>query len=321
MTGIATSSIPGAPFDEEFAASVLMGLARDQKELAPRFFYDRRGSRLFEEITALPEYYPTRTELEILTTAAPEIASYTRPGTVLVELGSGSSRKTELLLSAIPDLAAYVAIDLSRSALKDAERRLEAHYPDLDIVPVVADFSVPFMLPDPLASAPKLGFFPGSTIGNFTPGAACDLLASWTHSFGPGGRLVVGVDLEKSPDVLIPAYDDAAGVTAQFNLNLLYRINRELGADFDLTGFKHEARWNADEHRVEMHLVSRVEQTVRVLGERFSFAAGETIHTENSYKYTVPRFQELARRAGWISREVWMDPEAKFSVHELAVPA
>jgi dimethylhistidine N-methyltransferase len=310
--------IPGEPIDEEFAAAVLTGLARPQKEIPARFFYDRRGSRLFEQITALPEYYPTRTEIDILQGCIGAIAARTVSDTVLVELGSGSSRKTELLLSAIPGLAAYVAIEISRSALKDAERRLQVTFPNLEVIPLVADFTVPIVLPEALARAPKLGFFPGSTIGNFTPDAARGLLETWRVLLGPQARLVIGVDLDKDTSRLIPAYDDREGVTAQFNLNLLWRINRELGANFDLTQFRHEARFNTDERRIEMHLVSRVAQVVTVLGERFVFAPGETIHTENSYKYSVPRFQELARRAGWVSRDVWLDPEALFSVHELS---
>lgn len=309
---------PAQSIDKEFVAAVLAGLTRSPKEISPKFFYDARGSQLFEQITALPEYYPTRTEIAILDACASKIAQRTVRSTVLVEFGSGSSRKTELLLSKMPDLAAYVAVDLSASALQDAVQRLAVQFPGLQVVPIVADFTRPFALPETIARAPKLGFFPGSTIGNFTPEAARQLLTAWRGLLGLHGRLVIGVDLEKSPDILIPAYDDAQGVTAQFNLNLLQRINSEFGADFDLTQFAHEARWNGEERRIEMHLVSRRAQTVQVLGQKFTFASRESIHTENSYKYTVPRFQELARSASWTARETWLDPDARFSVHEFA---
>lgn len=304
--------------DTEFAAAVLSGLARAPKAIPPRFFYDRRGSRLFEEITELPEYYPTRTEQDILDRIAPELAAMTPAGTVLVELGSGSSRKTETILAALP-IATYLAIDVSRCALKEAEARLAARFPALAVIPVVADFCADIVLPEALAAAPKLGFFPGSTIGNFLPAEARDLLAGWRRLFAPSGRLLIGVDLEKAEQTLLSAYDDAAGVTARFNLNLLHRINRELGADFDLAGFRHRAVWNTGEKRIEMHLDSRTAQTVHLLGETFRFAPGETIHTENSYKYSVQRFRELAHQAGWTPARVWTDPAQHFSVHELVL--
>jgi dimethylhistidine N-methyltransferase len=322
MTAARTRRDAATPADPAFAAAILDGLSRSPKAIPPKFFYDARGSRLFEDITALPEYYPTRTEIEILTACANEIAQHTAPGTALIEFGSGSSRKTELLLaaasaSAATGFAAYVPIDVSATALHGASVRLADRFPTLPVVPVVADFTGPFTLPPRLAAAPKLGFFPGSTIGNFTPDEARALLAAWREPLGPGGRLVVGVDLEKCADVLVAAYDDAAGVTAQFNLNLLERIDRELAGTFDPALFAHAARWNVAERRIEMHLVARRAHTVRVLGREFAFEAGESIHTENSYKYTVARFKALASEAGWRARDVWMDADGRFSVHEL----
>ena len=303
--------------DDGFAAAVLDGLSRPAKALPCRFIYDKRGSDLFERITGLPEYYPTRTEIGILEACAGEIVSRTPAGSVLIEFGSGSSRKTEILLRALDRLAAYLPLDVSAAALEGAERRLRARFPDLRILPLVGDFRAMPALPDDLAERPRLGFFPGSTIGNFAPEEAVPLLRSMAGALGHGGRLVIGVDLLKSADVLIPAYDDEAGVTAAFNMNLLVRANRELGADFDLDAFRHEARFDAERGRIEMHLVSRHEQTVRVLGRRFHFAAGETIHTENSHKYTPDGFRSLAARAGWTARRMWSDVAGLFSVHEL----
>jgi dimethylhistidine N-methyltransferase len=307
---------PASPA-EDFSRAVLDGLAQTQRALPCRFFYDAAGSALFEEITRLPEYYPTRTEAAILAACADEIATATPAGSVLVEFGSGSSRKTELLLAALPSLAAYVPIDVSPDALAEAAARLAGRFPGLRVLPVEGDFLAPIDLPPDLADRPRLGFFPGSTIGNFSPDEACDLLRGMTRSLGPEGRLVVGVDLRKDPETLVRAYDDAAGVTAQFNLNLLARANRELGATFDIASFAHEAVFNAVESRIEMHLVSRRAQTVEVLGHRFRFAEGERIHTENSYKYGVAKFRALAAQAGWQPRRVWTDPAELFSVHEL----
>jgi dimethylhistidine N-methyltransferase len=306
-----------APLDEEFAAAVIEGLSQAQKSLPCRYFYDARGSELFEEITDLDEYYPTRTELAILREHAGELARRVAPGGVLVEFGSGSSRKTEILLDAMPDLAAYVAIDVSESALEGARERLAARYPNLRVITRVGDFRMPLDLPTELADAPRLGFFPGSTIGNLVREEAVGLMRDMASTLGAQARLVIGVDLRKDVARLLAAYDDAKGVTAAFNLNLLTRINRELGADFDLSGFAHEAHFDPDESRIEMRLVSLWPQQVRILGRSFRFAPQERIHTENSHKYTVEDFLALARRAGWSPVALWRDPAHLFSVHEL----
>lgn len=300
-----------------FATALVQGLSQKQKTLPCEFFYDARGSDLFEAITALPEYYPTRTEAAILTQYAPEIAAGTSPDAVLVEFGSGSSVKTEILLRAIGGLSAYVPVDVSPSALDQARDRLSRRFPGLRVHGVEGDFRAGLALPAELHDKPRLGFFPGSTIGNFTPEEATRLLEVFARNLGPGARLVIGVDLLKDEARLVPAYDDAAGVTAAFNLNLLGRANRELGADFDIGAFAHKAVFNRRLGRIEMHLVSRTRQRVSVLGRAFDFAPGETIHTENSHKYTVVGFHDLARGAGWSARRVWTDAEELFSVHEL----
>ena len=309
-----------APLDEEFGAEVLAGLSREPKSLPCRYFYDARGSELFEEITELAEYYPTRAELAILRDHAGEIAARVAPGAVLVEFGSGSSRKTEILLDAMPGLAAYVAIDVSACALEGARSRLEARYPRLRVITRTGDFRMPLDLPAELAKAPRLGFFPGSTIGNLTREEAVGLMVDMRRALGKEPRLLIGADLRKDEALLLPAYNDARGVTAAFNLNLLARINRELGADFDLSGFRHEAIFDARQSRIEMRFVSLRGQEARVLGRRFVFAAQERIHTEYSHKYTVLDFQVLARRAGWSPVAVWRDAELLFSVHELIAP-
>jgi dimethylhistidine N-methyltransferase len=305
---------------DEFASAVLDGLSRVHKALPCRFFYDARGSALFEEITRLSEYYPTRTETAILEAHAAEMVASVAEGGLLVEFGSGSSRKTEILLAHLPRLGAYVSIDVSQSALEEAGTRLARRFPDLAVRPIVGDFSRAIALPAELAHRPKLGFFPGSTIGNLTPGEAAGLLAMFRARLSPGGCLIVGVDLKKDARRLVLAYNDAAGVTAAFNLNLLARINRELGGTFDLAAFRHEAVYNPREGRIEMHIESRRDQEVRVRGRRFRFRAGERIHTENSYKFSIGEFQELARSAGWLPKRVWADADNLFSVHLLAAP-
>jgi dimethylhistidine N-methyltransferase len=306
--------------DGDFAADVSQGLSNSHKALSPRFFYDSIGSALFEEITQLPEYYLTRAEGTILKTHAAEILRDAPLDGMLVEFGSGSSRKTEILLDALPSMVAYLAVDVSESALYEARSRLASRYPSLDIRPVVSDFSNPIDYPLDLAERHRIGFFPGSTIGNLTPPEAVRLLVVMRNSLGHGGRLIIGVDLKKDPHRLLAAYDDAAGVTAAFNLNLLARINRELAGSFDLKAFRHHAIYNAYEGRIEMHIVSLWDQTVRVLDQQIEFRAGERIHTENSYKYTVEQFQDLARSAGWIAQRVWLDEDRLFSVHELIWP-
>lgn len=302
---------------DDFAASVIEGLSRRQKTLPCRFFYDARGSCLFEEITQLPEYYPTRTEIEILQGCAAEIVDGFSSGDVLVEFGSGSSLKTEILLDRIADRITYVPLDVSEAALADATARLQARYPALKIRPLVADFSNLSKLPHEYSRSRKAGFFPGSTIGNLPPKDAVTLLSSFRSVLGDRGRLIIGVDLKKDPRALISAYNDSAGVTAAFNLNLLARINRELDGTFDIAAFQHRALYNPRAGRIEMHLVSVRTQDVTAAGRRFHFAEGETIHTENSYKYTVPEFRELAAKAGWTQNRLWTDDREQFSVHEL----
>ena len=302
-----------------FAGAVLTGLSAEPKTLPCQYFYDERGSALFEQITDAPEYYPTRTETAILRDCVDEIVAGTPPGSVLIEFGSGSSRKTEILLAALDKLAAYVPIDVSTSALDEARARLLRRFPNLRVETVVGDFRSALVLPEDLRERPRMGFFPGSTIGNFQRADAVSLLADMAAMMADGGRLIIGVDLHKDPGALLPAYNDAAGVTAAFNKNLLVRANRELGADFDLAGFEHEAIFNARQSRIEMHLVSRRAQVVSLLGRRFSFRAGETIHTENSHKYTVAAFRDLAAEANWTTSRLWTDARRLFSVHELVV--
>lgn len=308
-----------APSDEsEFAKALIAGLSARNKSIPCRFFYDAEGSRLFERITDLPEYYPTRTEISILRTYAREMAKLAPPGAVLVEFGSGSSTKTEILLDVMPDLHAYVPIDISPSALEDASDRIGMRFPGLRVIPIVGDFSHPLQLPPDLAGRPLLGFFPGSTIGNLSEDGARELLASMRSILGENGTLIIGADLKKDVRRLISAYDDAEGITAAFNLNLLRRANAELGADFDLDAFQHLATYDVRHGRIDMHLVSRVAQVVTVLRHRFRFVAGERIHTEHSHKYDIDGFRDLARSAGWLPLACWTDPEALFSVHILA---
>jgi len=307
--------------ESEFAQAVIEGLSKAQKSLPCRYFYDARGSALFEEITRLPEYYPTRTEAGILKAHAAEMVDTIGEGELLVEFGSGSSLKTEILLDRISASIAYVPIDVSEAALIDAEARLADRYAALDVRPIVADFSQPIALPDDLAARRKTGFFPGSTIGNLSPKEAEGLLTVFGHALGEGGRLIIGVDLKKDPRNLVRAYNDAAGITASFNLNLLRRINRELGANFEESHFRHEAIFDPLKGRIEMHLVSSRAQKVDVCDRMFRFKAGESIHTENSYKYTIEQFRDVARAAGWEARRVWTDSDQQFSVHELIWPS
>lgn len=306
-----------ASVDEEFAADILDGLSQPQKRLPSRYFYDERGSELFEDITRLPEYYPTRSETQILSDHAAEISGEVDKNGVLVEFGSGSSLKTEILLKALPRLRAYVPIDVSESALEDARRRLKQRFPTLVIRPIRGDFSHPVKLFGDLAGSTMLGFFPGSTIGNLVLTDAKALLETFRLMLSPGGRLIVGVDLVKDEATLLQAYNDPAGVTAAFNLNLLARINQTFGASIDIDGFRHEAIYNRKERRIEMHLICERDQTIQLLGQIFQMRGGETIHTENSHKYTIPDFQDLARSSGWLPRRVWSDDKSLFSVHEL----
>jgi dimethylhistidine N-methyltransferase len=300
-----------------FARDVIDGLSQHQKTLPPKYFYDVTGSELFEEITRLPEYYPTRTELGILRDRGAEIGEMIPHGAALVEFGAGATTKVRAVLNT-RDIAAYVPVDISGDFLNAQAEELRRDFPDLDVYPVTADFTTPFALPEPVRAMPKVGFFPGSTLGNFEPHEACAFLRSAREILGAGSEMLLGLDLEKDDRLLAAAYNDKAGVTARFNLNLLVRINRELAGDFDLEGFAHRAIYNRDRHRIEMHLISRRQQTARVLGRGFSFRTGETIHTENSYKYSLPRFNAVALGSGWTPRASWSDPEAMFSVNVLA---
>ncbi|MFP4126802.1 MAG: L-histidine N(alpha)-methyltransferase [Alphaproteobacteria bacterium] len=303
----------------ELVAAVLEGLAAHPKRIASKWLYDARGSRLFDRICELDAYYPTRTETQILKANAAPLAAFVPAGAALVELGSGSSAKTRILLDALDDLAVYVPVDISAEHLRHAAAELAADYPQLPVWPVVGDFTAGLNLPHELDDTPKLLFFPGSTLGNLEPEDAVALLRRLGEVANVAG-FVIGIDLEKDVARLRAAYDDPEGVTAAFNTNLLVRLNRELDATFDPAAFAHAARWNAERRRIEMHLVSRCAQEVRVAGRRFAFAEGESIHTENSHKYTLDGFAELATRGGWRTRERWLDDAALFSVH-LLVPA
>ena len=299
-----------------FAADVVAGLTAHPKRLPPKYFYDNTGSALFERITELPEYYPTRSELSILQYNAAEIATFFPSHCALIEFGSGSTRKARILLDAAPAIAAYVPVDISGEFLQQQATDLRRDYPQLAVHPVADDFTQAFEMPAEIAALPRVGFFPGSTIGNFEPHDAASFLRHVGRVLGPDAVLIIGVDLEKEPEILNAAYDDAAGVTAEFNLNLLTRINRELGADFNLAAFEHHAFYNRERHRIEMHLASCKRQKVHVAGMTIDFRAGETIHTENSYKYTVASFGALARATGWTPRKVWTD--GLFAVHALS---
>jgi dimethylhistidine N-methyltransferase len=298
----------------DFAADVVAGLSQAQKALAPKYFYDAEGSRLFEAITELPEYYPTRTEIALLRQVAAELAQAIPEGAALVEFGSGASTKTRLLLDAAPQVAVYAPIDISPAALDAAAHALKQDYPALTVAPLAEDFTRALELPAAARGRPVVGFFPGSTIGNFTPDEAGSFLAGARRLLGKGAEFIVGIDLVKPEPVLVAAYDDALGVTAAFNKNLLVRMNRELGGDFDLDSFRHRARWNAAESRIEMHLESLRAQTVRVAGRSFEFAAGETLHTENSCKFTVEGFAALAGEAGWTLGRAWTSAQPAFAI-------
>jgi dimethylhistidine N-methyltransferase len=307
------------PFDEQtsvFAGDVIENLAQHPKRLSPKYFYDAAGSELFEQITVLPEYYPTRTELGILRDRGGDIAAILPKGAALVEFGAGATTKVRLLLERC-EFGAYVPVDISGDFLAAQAAGLRKDFPTLGVYPVAADFTAPFALPSAIAEMPKVGFFPGSTLGNFEPQEASSFLRTAREILGDGARMIIGVDLEKDERVLYDAYNDKAGVTARFNLNVLVRINRELGGNFDLSAFTHRSIYNRDRHRIEMHLISRKAQNVRILGKNFSFRPGESIHTESSYKYSLPRFAALARSSGWTVRESWTDAAKMFSVHAL----
>ena len=308
---------PAAPTYSQLGRDVIAGLTARPKTLPPKYFYDEAGAQLFEAITATPEYYPTRCEMEILRDRASEIAQLIPQGSALVEFGSGSSRKARLVLAAAPGIVAYVPVDISSKMLADEAQTLRRDWPHLRVIPVEADFSEPFTLPPDAAALPRVGFFPGSTIGNFEPHEACAFMRHAGRMLGREAVLIIGVDLIKDADILNAAYDDAAGITAKFNLNLLTRINRELGANFDPAAFSHHAFYNAERHRIEMHLASKKRQNVKVAGRVIDLRLGETIHTENSYKYSVESFLALARGSGWSPLATWTDTGGRFSVHVL----
>lgn len=298
----------------DFEADVVAGLSKPRKSIPPKHFYDAEGSRLFEAITELAEYYPTRTEIALLGAAAPEISRRIPPEAALVEFGSGASLKTRIVLDAAPQIAVYAPIDISASALEGAAKAIRADYPGLTVAPLRDDFTNALQLPPETQGRPVVGFFPGSTIGNFTPVEAKAFLVGARRLLGEGSALLVGLDLVKDPATLVAAYDDALGVTAAFNKNLLSRINRELGGDFDLDSFAHRAVWNAAESRIEMHLMSLRDQTAHLAGRAFHFAAGETLHTENSYKFTEAGIADLAASAGWRLEQDWISADPAFAM-------
>ena len=299
--------------DPAFRADVLAGLAAPIPAIPARWFYDHRGSELFEEITRLPEYYPTRTETALLEHKSGEIAAMVGGGEAVIEFGSGSSAKTPILLRAMRP-GAYVPVDISGDFLRESAAGLQREFPDLPIYPVEADFTRSFALPPEVQGAAKLGFFPGSTIGNFVARSAVDLLRAMKETLGEGAKLVIGMDRIKDVDVLIRAYDDPAGVTAAFNLNLLHRINAELDADIPVEAFRHKAIWNDALSRIEMHLAAVRDVAFAVCGRRFAFKAGETIHTENSHKYGHRDSRILLRAAGWGVAAEWTDKQEWFSI-------
>jgi dimethylhistidine N-methyltransferase len=304
--GIVDAADTQPPARDGFAADVIAGLSARHKQLPPKYFYDAAGSSLFEDICRTDEYYVTRSETALLRNVAAEVAKGIPSGAVLVEFGSGASAKTRLLLDAAPQLSSYVPIDISADALYEASGRLARDYPRLTVAPVVADFTGPFRLPARADGRPRVGFFPGSTIGNFDRDAAVRFLRATRQVLGIHATLLVGVDLIKDLATVAAAYDDSGGVTARFNKNILVRINRELGGDFDPDAFDHLALWNAAHSRIEMHLVSRKDQIVNAAGCTFAFRRGERLHTENSHKFSVAMFSGLAAEADWAANKIWI---------------
>lgn len=306
------------PPRSDFRSDVLEGLRKPDKSISPMYFYDAAGSALFDEITTLPEYYPTRTELAIMDANLDEMADLAGPEVSVIEFGAGSGLKTRQLLAGLSDPVAYVPVEISRDFLVESAESIAADFPRLEVLPVCADFTQPFQLPDPdRMPLRNLVYFPGSTIGNFTREEACDLLRVMHTEAAEGGGLLIGVDLRKDRRTLERAYNDASGVTAEFNLNLLRRMNRELGAGLDLADFGHEATWNDAEGRIEMRLVSRREQVVEVAGASVEFDQGEAILTEYSHKYELEQFAQMAGEAGFAVERVWTDPDSMFSVQFL----
>ncbi|HEY9445596.1 MAG TPA: L-histidine N(alpha)-methyltransferase [Burkholderiales bacterium] len=308
--------------DASLQQEVLAGLSAPRKSLPPKLFYDSRGSELFEQICRLPEYYPTRTEMQIMRDAAPDMATRVGKRSALIEYGSGSGLKTRVRLDALQPVA-YIPIDIAAEQLTRAAAQVAQAFPGVEVIAVCADYTQPLQLPalDGMDVCRRAVYFSGSTIGNFTPDEAVSFLRRAQALVRAGGAMLIGVDLKKDAAVLHAAYNDAQGVTAAFNLNLLQRLNRELRADFDVSAFAHEAFYNADAGRIEMHLASRRKQDVTVAGRHFHFEAGETIHTENSYKYSIEEFHVLVRRAGFSPQHCWTDAASRFSVHYLVADA
>ena len=304
------------PVDE--LDEIINGLSQSEKMISPKYFYDERGSQLFDKITRLPEYYPTETELGIMRANVGAIAGLVGKHASLIEFGSGSSLKTRVLLEHMNDLAVYVPVDISEDHLLDSARRIRAEFPGLEVLPVVADFTQPFQLPSPaIMPVRNIVYFPGSTIGNFTHETASELLQVMHHEAGEGGALLIGVDLQKDPDIIRRAYNDSAGVTAEFNLNMLRHLNREFDADFDLDAYEHSAEYNENEGRVEIRLISDQDQEITVGNTSFSIDKDEAILTEYSHKYTLDGFAAMANGAGFRVARVWMDAERLFSVQYL----
>jgi dimethylhistidine N-methyltransferase len=305
--------IPADELDE-----IIDGLSQSEKMISPKYFYDERGSQLFDEITRLPEYYPTETELGIMRAHVDDIASLVGKHASLIEFGSGSSLNTRVLLEHMDEIAVYVPVDISEDHLLHSAREIRAEFPGLEVLPVVADFTQEFQLPSPtIMPVRNVVYFPGSTIGNFRHEAAHELLKVMHHEAGVGGALLIGVDLQKDPEIIRRAYNDNAGVTAKFNLNMLRHLNREFDTDFDLDAFEHSAEYNEDEGRVEVRLVSDQEQEVTVGDTSFSIDKDEAILTEYSHKYTLEGFAAMAKAAGFKVERVWMDAERLFSVQFL----
>ena len=298
---------------------VLRGLSARRKTLPSKYFYDAEGSRLFEAICELPEYYVTRTETALLVDIAPELAAFVADGAALVEFGSGASAKTRLILDASPQIDVYIPIDISEVALSHAAETIRADYRGLEVTPLVGDFTRVLELPSAVRSRPIVGFFPGSTIGNFESAEAERFLRRVRALLGDGALFIVGADLAQAPEVLLPAYDDAGGVTAAFNRNLLVRINRELGASLDLDAFEHRAVWNEAESRIEMYLVSSRDQTARIGSRTIVFIEGEVIHTESSHKYRREVFEALVERGGWRLKTAWTSDAPSFGVFLLDI--
>lgn len=303
-------------------AEILAGLQRPQKMISPKYFYDEYGSKLFEEICELPEYYLTRTEIGIMQDNMSEISACAGPGTSVIEFGSGAGLKTRYLLEHLDQPLVYVPVDISGDHLTAVAEEFSQDFPDIEVLPTVADFTHPFPLPEPREMPLRnLVYFPGSTIGNFNPAEALNLLRVMYQEAAPGGALLIGVDLKKDISVLDQAYNDSAGVTAEFNLNTLRRLNREFGSDFDLKAFHHRAFYNEAKGRIEMHLVSKAAQTVTLAGHAFRFEPGEAIITEYSYKYDLNDFADMVVQAGFSAEKVWTDPKQWFSIHYCTRPA